>query len=267
MGDSEDINNEKTATNFDIDSELSTMVEKNIIPSRIADKLGQKLKEKNVNITKKQLNDLVEKIKKIMRNYSESEQKDKTPKETPKKPIGAKSDENMQKLVETIEKIELRLDDLEKNLTGEEWKDKKDSPKIVTTKEIKIPGKEDDAYWNLDPLANIPSDPESVVILMKWLQYLIDKCGRENLTNILDYYVDIGWISQDAKISLIDYSHGITDENKMREGTNVKTVNDLPSKDHIQSLIFIQKLKGKQFDKHFLERIEGEINRITKKTG
>jgi len=264
MGDSGNIENEKTTTNFDIDSELSAMVEENIIPSRIADKLGQKLKEKNVKINKKQLNNLVEKIKKIMRNYSEPEQKDKTPKETTKKTIDAKTDENMQKLVETIEKIELRLDDLEKTLTGEEWKD---SSKIVTTKEIKIPGKEDDTYWNLDPLVKIPSDPESVVILMKWLQYLIDKCGRENLTNILDYYVDIGWISQDAKINLIDYSHGITDENKMKEGTNVKTVNDLPSKDHIQSLIFIQKLKGKQFDKHFLERIEGEINRITKKTG
>ena len=116
---------------------------------------------------------------------------------------------------------------------------------------------------NLDPLTDVPGDPESVVVLMKWLQHLIDKCGRENLSNILDYYVDIGWISEDAKISLIDYSHGITEETKRSETT--KKVNDLPSKDHIQSLIFIQKLKGNDFDKHFIDRIDSELSRITKK--
>ena len=98
---------------------------------------------------------------------------------------------------------------------------------------------------------------------MKWLQYLIDRCGRSNLSAILDYYVDVGWISQDAKISLIDYSHGITEKNNEMETD--KIVTDLPSKDHIQSYLFIQKLKGKQFDKHFLERVDNEISKITKK--
>ena len=95
---------------------------------------------------------------------------------------------------------------------------------------------------------------------MKWLQFLIDKCGRDNLTNILDYYVDIGWISQDAKMYLIDYSQGIKGEI-----TTDKKITDLPSKEHIQSFIFIQKLKGRQFDKHFIDRIDNEISRITKK--
>lgn len=270
MGDSKNIENEEKMTSaFDIESELSTLVEKSIIPSRIAEKLGQKLKEKNVKITKDQLYDLVEKIKSIMRTYGKFEQKEKTapaaPTATIKKPIEIKPDANMQNLVETIEKIGIKLGDLEKKLTGEEQYDKKDLPGLVTTEGIKIPGEKEYTYWTLDPLVKISSNPESVVILMKWLQYLIDKCGRENLANILDYYVDVGWISQDAKISLIDYSHGITDENKKREGTIGKTINDLPSKDHIQSLIFIQKLKGRQFDKHFLERIDEEINRLTKK--
>ena len=135
-------------------------------------------------------------------------------------------------------------------------------PKIVTTEDIKFPNqtKQIVREWNLDPLIEIPGDTESIIILMKWLQSLIDKCGRQNLSNILDYYVDIGWISDDVKISLIDYSQGITGDEK-----TLKEVSDLPSKDHIESLLFIQKLKGIQFDKHFIDRIEGEITRMTKK--
>ena len=131
---------------------------------------------------------------------------------------------------------------------------------IITTDDIKIPLQE----WEIDPLKELPSDPENIIVLMKWLQYLLDKCGRDNLSNILDYYVDIGWISQNAKISLIDYSQGITGESNNEEVTR-QNITNLPSKDHIQSFIFIQKLKGKQFDKHFIDRIDGEVARITKK--
>jgi flagellar protein FlaD len=101
-------------------------------------------------------------------------------------------------------------------------------------------------------------------VLMKWLQYLIDKCGRVYLSEVLEYYVDIGWISEEAKIGLLDYSGGITEESKKNDATR-KPMSHLPSKDHIQSLLFIQKLKGNQVDKHFLDRIDGELSKITKK--
>jgi flagellar protein FlaD len=226
---------------FDIGSELSAMVEEKKIPKRIATKLEQKLKEKNIQITKEQLQTLVEKINAIMKNYSKLDQ-----------PIKKEG---------TIQPTDVEISDQKIEQTIQETK-----PKIVTTEDIKVPGKvEVPVYgWELDPLAEIPSDPESVIVLMKWLQHLIDKCGRDNLNNILEYYVDIGWISQDAKISLIDYSHGIT-EDKKGEATQRKEVTDLPSKDHIQSLIYIQKLKGRKFDRHFIDRIDGELNRITKK--
>ena len=168
---------------------------------------------------------------------------------------------DMQKLIETIEKLELRLDTLEKDIKTGDKKWDKTSPKVVTTEDLEVP-----AEWGVDPLKTIPSDPESIVVLMKWLQHLIDKCGRANLSNILDYYVDIGWITQDAKISLIDYSQGITEEgNKGQDPSSTKKIWDLPSRDHIQSLIYIQKLKGIQVDKHFIDRIDGELTRLTKK--
>jgi archaellum component FlaD/FlaE len=173
-------------------------------------------------------------------------------------PTIIKKDEDMQKILETIEELKEKINYLEKGNTG--------GPKVVTTDEIQVPESviENQPQWNVDPLTEIPNNPESVIILMKWLQYLIDICGRPNLTNILDYYVDIGWISQEAKLNIIDYSKGITEKNKKDE-TIKKQISDLPSKDHIQSLVYIQKLKGMQFDKHFIDRIESELSRISKK--
>ena len=174
-------------------------------------------------------------------------------------PTITNKDEDMQKLIETVEKLKERLTYIENDSINKQ--------KIVTTDDIQIPEDVIDTVHELkiDPLTEIPRDPENVIVLMRWLQYLIDKCGRSNLANILEYYVDIGWISQDAKINLIDYSHGITEKERKGE-TARKHITDLPSKDHIQSFIYIQKLKGIQFDKHFIDRIESEISRITKKS-
>lgn len=231
---------------FNLKSELSALVAKNVIPSRIADKIEQKLTEKNITIRKDQLHTLAYKIRDAINTYMKP-----SPQETTK-PITEeweKPESDMKKLVDVIERLEERVANIEEGKTP------------YSTESVKIPGSSQG--WEIDPLQDVPSDPESIIVLMKWLQQLIDKCGRDNLSNILEYYVDIGWLSQDAKISLIDYSHGITEEKKGESAK--KDVSHLPSKDHIQSLIFIEKLKGKQFDKHFVDRIDGELDQILKK--
>lgn len=224
MGDSEIC--KENYSNFDIGNELSTLVAKNVLPKKIADKLEWKLKEKNINLTKEQFYKLVEKIASFLKDYD----------------VGKITTTNEVQVPGTT------------------------TPKYVTTEDVKIPEKINvqRTDWDMESLNVVPTDPESIIVLMKWLQYLIDRCGRDNLSNILDYYVDIGWISQDVKINLIDYSHGITDEGKKDDAPN-RNVSDLPSKDHIKSFIFIQKLKGIELDKHFVDRIDGDISRITKK--
>jgi flagellar protein FlaD len=247
----------KNSDDIDISAELSTIVDENILPSRVAKRLQQKLIERNVKINKNQLQMIVDKIRDIMRTYAKTKRLPEKVKSTNSEPRAEiTKNENMQNLIEVISKLQDRISNIEKG----------DKQKVVTTDDIRVPksisGKDED--WKLDPLNEIPNDPESVIILMKWLQYLIDKCGHPNLSNILNYYVDIGWLSQDIKISLIDYSQGITEDEK--EGEIIRRdVTDLPSKDHIQSLIFIQKLKGRQFDKHFIDRIDNEISRIIRK--
>jgi flagellar protein FlaD len=95
---------------------------------------------------------------------------------------------------------------------------------------------------------------------MKWLQYLVDRTGKNNLPDTLGYYVDIGWISEDVRLDLINYSKGITEE-PAQTGTHPPF---LPTKDHLQSLLFIQKLKGIQLDDRFLIKIERDMEKIVK---
>jgi len=249
MGNKEGDSENKILEEFELGSELSALVEKKVIPQRIAQKLEQRLKSGQIKISRKQLLMLVDKIKNVMRTYSKFDKNEME--EAPKIETAAKPKEEI-----ISAKSEM------KNM-GE----KIPTPKIVTTEDIQVPEKISVQVqeWELDPLTKIPSDPESVVVLMKWLQFLIDKCGRSNLPDILDYYVDIEWISDDVKINLIDYSNGITDEGIKGENVVRRKANDLPARDHIQSLLFIQKLKGRQLDKHFLDRIDGEISRINKK--
>jgi flagellar protein FlaD len=261
---------------FDLKTELSALVENKVISPKIAEKLEQKISEKNIKLDKDNLNILVSKIKDTMKNFSKFEQTTKKSKqEKAVQPINKKTEEDMLNLIQKIEKLEQKINNFENiNLNKDINLGKKDdiidetkqSPKFVTQEDIKVPNfiEGDSSGLAKDPLTQLPNDPESIIVLMKWLQHLIDKCGHVNLSKILDYYVDIDWITPDVKINLLDYSLGIT-EDKGKEDTIKKKISDLPSKDHIQSYIFIQKLKGNQFDKHFIDRIDNDISRITKK--
>ena len=277
-----------TSEEFDMGAELSALVEDKVIPPKIAEKLEKRLREKQVNITKEQLHALAMKIKELIASYQASGKLPESKQESVKQPATVqqnmdKPQESVLDVMDNIGSLEQRIDTLEKSLsdylqclseevkgapssedTGKEAKTI--SSPLVTTEEIQVPaGKSGSAYpIDLDPLTTIPSDPESIVVLMKWLQYLIDRCGRVYLSEVLEYYVDVGWISEEAKIGLLDYSTGITEDNKKHDTTR-KPVSHLPSKDHIQSLLFIQKLKGNRLDKHFLDRIDGELSKITKK--
>jgi len=278
MEESEGDSKKRISDNFDFKTELSALVENKVISQIIADKLEQKILEKKIKLDKDQLNSLVLKIKDIMKDYSRYKQpiKKEFPDKSFKK-IEEKANEDMLKLVQKIDNLEQKIKqfehiELNKDITidnqGNIIDGKKQIPKFVMHDDIKVPKyiDEENIEYSKDPLNHLPTDPENIIILMKWLQHLIDKCGHMNLSKILDYYVDIDWISPDVKISLIDYSHGITDE-KDKVDTIKKEISDLPSKDHIQSYIFIQKLKGNEIDKHFIDRIESDISRITKKIG
>jgi flagellar protein FlaD len=235
------------------------LVEQNILPQKIALRIAEKLKEKNIRITKNQLYRLTEKIQSALYNYKASlpnqpEQQKKEETQTPDDTTIQTTD--MKKLLEAVEHLNQRIKIIEENridgvkgITG----------KLVKTRDIKTFESTDILEENIQPLEQIPSDPESIVVTMKWLQYLVDRTGKNNLPDTLGYYVDIGWISEDVRLDLINYSKGITEE-PAQTGTHPL----LPTKDHLQSLLFIQKLKGIQLDDRFLNKIERDMEKIVK---
>ncbi len=227
-------------TNFDIHQELTNMVSENILPKKVADRIEKKITENNITITKEQLHQLVDEILSLLKN-----------------PEKIKRDKITVPSKTSDEKETIRQESQQESMLTEV------SPRIVTTDELQIPDETINTSKILqqDPLAEIPGDPESIIVLMNWLQFLIDKCGRNNLREVLDYYVAIKWITEDVKFHLLEYSSGISEQ---KEGKERKNIRELPSQDHIQSFLFIQKLKGRNFDKHFLERINGEITRLVK---
>jgi flagellar protein FlaD len=109
-------------------------------------------------------------------------------------------------------------------------------------------------------LNEIPLDAQSTVILMKWLQYLIDKLGKSQASDVLNFYADVGWITEDIKYDLLKYIKGITDE-KPQEGKEKNR--KITSKEHIHSLLFIQKLKGKNID-DFLWKVDQDLEKFFK---
>jgi archaellum component FlaD/FlaE len=259
---------ERLLEELEVAAELATIIERNMLPQRIAQRIGEKIKEKNIKVTKDQLYKLVEKIQSTLRSYtsSTSSQLEQQKKAEPlilvkeeKKPWNSTTVQttDMMQLVEAVEKLGERLKVIEENriegikgVTG----------KLVKTKDIKTLESAEILGEDMQPLEHIPSDPESIVVIMKWLQYLVEKIGKNNLPDVLGYYVDIGWISDDVRLDLISYSKGITGE-PAQTGTQSS---HLPTRDHLQSLLFIQKLKGLQLDERFLSKIDRDMEKMVK---
>jgi archaellum component FlaD/FlaE len=251
---------EKPLEDSEVSAELSTLVEQNILPQKIALRIAEKLKEKNIRITKNQLYRLTEKIQNALYNYTTS---------VPSQPAQSKKVEtqtfngtpvqttDMKRLLDAMDQLNQRIKIIEENTIDGL---KEISGKLVKTKDIKTFQSTDILEEHLQPLEQIPSDPESIVVIMKWLQYLVDRTGKNNLPDTLGYYVDIGWISEDVRLDLINYSKGINEE-PSQTGTHPP---QLPTKDHLQSLLFIQKLKGLQLDDRFLNKIERDMEKIVK---
>jgi archaellum component FlaD/FlaE len=268
QGDLPQNNGEKLLEEFEINEELNSIIDHHVLPSRIAQKIGEKLKEKNVKVTKSQLYRLIEKIQTFLRANpsfasTQSEQMKRTESASllrEGKRTWNDSDTQTTDMKQLIEKVELlseRLKLIEQNrmdtIRGT-------AGKAAKTRNLKSVEPTDFLGGDIQPLEQIPQDPESIVVIMKWLQYLVERVGKNNLPDVLGYYVDIGWISDDVRLDLISYSKGITEET----GQKGAHLTHLPTKDHLQSLLFIQKLKGVQLDDRFLSKIDRDMEKLVK---
>ncbi len=236
---------------FNLNEEIATIIQQNRLPQRIVEKLGNKIREYDIQLTKEQFYQLINRIEQALASPTSQQKKDISSDPIQNSPSETNA-QDMQTLAQSVNELKKKISCLEKNqlqsIRGI-------SNRLVHSKDIKTSS---DLFESMQPLEGIPNDPESIVIVMKWLQYLVNRLGLKQLPEVLDYYVDIDWISDDVRLDLIRYSKGITEKQAHTEPSNLST------KQHIQSLLYIQKLKGVQLDERFLWRIDREIDKLGK---
>jgi|GEM_PF-782134 flagellar protein FlaD len=108
-------------------------------------------------------------------------------------------------------------------------------------------------------LESLPTDPKRIMFLLKWIEYLIERVGYQDLENALDYYVDIGWISEDVLFSIMRYAKGIR---LYHEKSDWRPIGYLNVQDHLMSLLFIEALKTGKFSKEKMLEVEREIYKM-----
>ena len=168
-------------------------------------------------------------------------------------------DQNIVDLADTTSNISARVDDLEKidfskmvqkaaELSTEEIEE------IEREKEPASEVKTKDGN-SIVRLESIKGDPMSVVVLLNWIEFLMERVGRNNLMDALDYYVDIGWISEDVRSEIMAYARGI-------DYYVEKPTWRLLPEDHTKSLLFIERLCGRKIDKNMLSTIDREMSKV-----
>ncbi len=110
-------------------------------------------------------------------------------------------------------------------------------------------------------LDRIPSNTKSMMFLLKWIEYMIERVGYSGLEDVLDYYVDIGWISESVMFDILRYAKGIR---LYHESSDWRPVGYMNVQDHIMSLLFIEALKTGRMNKEILHEVERQIYRIKK---
>jgi flagellar protein FlaD len=129
---------------------------------------------------------------------------------------------------------------------------------------------------NDKPILNrITKDYRTLMLVMRWVEFLFERVKRDKLTVVLDYYKDIGWISDSVKADVMAIARGsMQDVTKYEEieANNVKAevlykdVEDwkLSAEDHLKSLLFIEKIAGSDIDKDDINSLEQQITSFKK---
>jgi|GEM_PF-516856 len=106
-------------------------------------------------------------------------------------------------------------------------------------------------------LSSIMKNSTNMKLCMEWLEFLMELAGRNNLPDILSYYEDLGWITEDVRVELLHYAEGI---DFYMEKPDWKLTPD----DHVKSIWFIESLAGMKVDKNRLSVIERDIEKVKK---
>ena len=108
-------------------------------------------------------------------------------------------------------------------------------------------------------LTYLEKNSSTMKLCMEWIEFLMELVGRNNLPDILSYYEELGWISDDIRLEVMRYAEGI---DYYIEKPDWKLNPD----EHVKSIWFIEKLAGVKVDKNRLSIIDRDIERVKKGT-
>jgi len=108
-------------------------------------------------------------------------------------------------------------------------------------------------------LEKIPNDMVSTMMALKWLEFLIDRVGMQNLEDVLDFYYQIGWISEDVLYTMLRYAEGIRPHHREPDW---RPDEKLTIQDHMVSLLFIERLRGNRITRELIDAIDREMRSI-----
>ena len=108
-------------------------------------------------------------------------------------------------------------------------------------------------------LSNITKNSSNMKLCMEWLEFLMGLVGRNNLPDILSYYEELGWLTEQVRSELMHYAEGI---DFYMEKPDWKLTPD----DHVKSIWFIESLAGLKVDKNRLSVIDRDIEKVKKGT-
>lgn len=77
--------------------------------------------------------------------------------------------------------------------------------------------------------------------------------GRNNILEVLEYYVEIGWINEEVCSKIMAYANGL-------DYYDERPTWKLLPEDHIKSLMFIEQLMGKKVDRNMFLKLNLEKN-------
>ncbi|HLB70917.1 MAG TPA: FlaD/FlaE family flagellar protein [Candidatus Methanoperedens sp.] len=96
-------------------------------------------------------------------------------------------------------------------------------------------------------------DDTTIKTQQLWLQFMLMRVGHNYLPSLLEYYESIGWISTEASERLI----ALAENEKLRHEGPSWT---LSPEEHRVSMLFIEKLMGKQVELPVLPALPRKVN-------
>ena len=245
-----------TLTQEQIEERLAPLRSK--IPSVVLERIAERLKDERIT---------EEDLKKLIQRLEESYTQPERRLETIEKRL-----EKMENVISSLEEFlrsQIRREEVKEaekeTITAEEEKieggvskeEKREEIKEIAVKEEKI---SKEVVTEGGPrLRKITPNLVNDIVVMRWIEFMIERVGSENLPRLLEYYVDINWISEEVMNTILNYARGFSSQ---KESYEVKRLVDLNATDHIRSLLFIEKLRGNPINRALLMSLEREIAKI-----